>query len=120
MSQQATPIQRHHIGAKVRGGIIFGLRGGQLGILTAALFLMTIAVRSTSSILGALAGLAIFGLGLLVAFMHIRRRALDQWLPMTFSYWNRRVSGHTRWLSKAHLQGHLLSGRRLRPPKDAP
>ncbi len=121
MSQQsASPVQRHRIGPKVRGGIVFGLRGGQLVILSAVLILMTIAVRSSSSILGALAGLAIFGAGLLVAFLPIRRRTLDQWLPIGFSYWNRQVSGHTRWLSKAHLKGYLFSGGRLRQPKDAP
>jgi hypothetical protein len=46
----AAEVQRHRVGPRAKGGIIFGLRGGQLGILTAALVLMTIAVRGTSSI----------------------------------------------------------------------
>src|SRR5437899_2393133 len=121
MSQNATEIQRHRFGPRAKGGIVFGLRGGQLGIMTAVLVLMTIAVRSTSSIAGAFAGLAIFGIGLAVAFLPMRRRALDQWLPVFASYLNRQLSGHTRWLSRAHLQGHLLEpGGRLRPPRDRP
>ncbi|MDQ6791213.1 MAG: hypothetical protein M3075_11275 [Candidatus Dormibacteraeota bacterium] len=113
-------IQRHRFGPRVKGGIVFGLRGGQLGIMTAVLILMTIAVRSTSSIAGALVGLAIFGAGLAIAFLPIRRRALDQWLPVFASYLNRQLSGHTRWLSRAHLQGHLWSSGRLRGPQDQP
>jgi hypothetical protein len=58
---------------------------------------------------------------LLVAFMPLRRRALDQWLPVFASYWNRQLSGHQRWLSGAHLRGHLAEpGRRPRPPRDQP
>src|SRR3984893_11241199 len=122
MSQLPTSeIQRHRFGPRAKGGIVFGRRGGQLGIMTAVLVLMTVAVRSTSSIAGAVAGLLVFGLGALVAFLPIRRRALDQWLPIFASYWNRHVSGHTRWLSRAHLQGHLLElDGRLRPPRDQP
>ena len=122
MSQlQTSEIQPHRFGPRAKGGIVFGLRGGQLTIMTTVLILMTVAVRSTSSIAGAVAGLLVFGLGALVAFLPIRRRALDQWLPIFASYWNRQLSGHTRWLSRAHLQGHLLEpGGRLRPPRDQP
>src|SRR4030088_3386005 len=119
--QQASEIQRHRFGPRAKGGIVFGLCGGQLAIMTTVLILMTVAVRSTSSIAGAVAGLLIFGLGALVAFLPIRRRALDQWLPIFGSYWNRQLSGRTRWLSHAHLQGHLLEpGGRLWPPRDQP
>src|SRR2546427_486399 len=100
MSRPLSEIQRHRFGPRVKGGIVFGLRGGQLGIMTAVLVLMTIAVRSTSSIAGALAGLAVFGAGLAIAFLPIRRRALDQWLPGFASYLNPQLSGHTRWLSR--------------------
>src|SRR5437660_6745818 len=122
MSQQQTSeIQRHRFGPRAKGGIVFGLRGGQLGIMTAVLVLMTIAVRSTSSIAGAVAGLLIFGFGVLVAFLPIRRRALDQWLPIFASYWNRQLSGHTRWLSRAHLMGHRAGpGGFWKRPQDRP
>ena len=50
MSQNTSEVQRHRFGPRAKGGIVFGLRGGQLGIMTAVLVLMTIAVRSTSSI----------------------------------------------------------------------
>jgi hypothetical protein len=121
MSQNTSEVQRHRFGPRAKGGIVFGLRGGQLAIMTTVLILMTIVVRSTSSMAGAVAGLLIFGLGAVVAFLPIRRRALDQWLPIFASFWNRQLFGHTRWLSRAHLQGHLLEpGGRLRPPRDQP
>jgi hypothetical protein len=47
MSQNTSEVQRHRFGPRAKGGIVFGLRGGQLGIMTAVLVLMTIAVRST-------------------------------------------------------------------------
>jgi hypothetical protein len=43
MSQNGSEIQRHRFGPRAKGGIIFGLRGGQLGIMTAVLVLMTVA-----------------------------------------------------------------------------
>ena len=120
MSQLPTSeIQRHRFGPRAKGGIVFGLRGGQIAIMTTVLILMTVAVRSTSSVAGAVAGLLIFGLGALVAFLPIRRRALDQWLPIFASYWNRQLSGHTRWLSRAHLQGHHEKGQSQEGRQDA-
>src|SRR2546421_815415 len=117
-------IQGHTFGPRDRGGIVFGLRGGQIGVLTIGLVLMTFAVRGVSSVLGAVIGLAVFGLAMMVAFLPIRRRTLDQWVPIFAGYFNRSMSGHTRWLSKAHLQGHLAQlqegAQELLPPRDQP
>jgi hypothetical protein len=117
-------IQRHRFGPRERGGIVFGLRAGQLLILAGALLLMTTTVRSTASLPGALAGLVILVGGALLAFLPVRRRQLDQWLPILAQYLGRRWYGQTRWLSRAHLQGHLLQLREgirdALPPRDAP
>src|SRR3984893_1625305 len=122
MSQLPTSeIQRHRFGPRAKGGIVFRLRGGQLAIMPTVLILMTVAVRSTSSIAGAVPGLLIFGLGAVVAFLPIRKRALDEWLPIFASYWNRQFSGHTRWLSRAHLMGHRAGpGGFWKRPQDQP
>jgi hypothetical protein len=122
MSQNpSVEIQRHRFGPKIKGGIVFGLRGGQLAIMTTVLVLMSIAVHVGSTLLGALVGLLVFGFGILVAFLPLRKRALDEWLPVFASYWNRQLSGHHRWLSRAHLQGHLAGADGgWRRPQDQP
>lgn len=92
-SGDQAPI-RFTFGPLERRGLIAGWRAGQLGALTGGLISAVLLVRADPAVPGALAGLAVLGVALILATWPIAGRTAEQWAPDAVRHAHSAASRH--------------------------
>jgi hypothetical protein len=119
-------LPRYHFGPLERRGLLLGLRPGQLFTLGGAGLLSVVELRVLPP--ASAAGLAVLILlgAVAATFWPVAGRPLEAWLPLLLTYGLRRLRGGHRFVSGAHLEGHLVAIREnggvleALPPEERP
>ena len=98
----AEPSPSYVFGPLERRGLIAGLRAGQLALIGVGVAGL-VAALSVSLLIG----VAVFLLGLGLAFAPIGGRNADLWAPITTAFWSRRLVSGRQWRNDAMRLGHI-------------
>lgn len=112
---------RYVFGGIDRAGLVAGLRAGQLGLMFAGMVVAVLALRAAPSLRGMAAGIAALLATLVLAFVKVEGRTVEQWIPVVTVGAARRLGGQWRYRSPLPRTGHRAGGRpvRARPPAEA-
>jgi hypothetical protein len=99
----------YRFGPLERRGLVLGLRQGQLVTLGGAATLAMLELHALPSGPGAAIALVILLGAVAAAFWPVAGRTPEAWLPLLLSYGLRRCAGRHRFVSRAHLLGHLVT-----------
>jgi hypothetical protein len=117
---------RYHFGPLERRGLILGLSTGQVATLGGAGLLSVIELRALPPAAAAAGAVLILLSAVAATFWPVAGRPLQAWLPLLLAYALRRLRGGHRFVSEAHLQGHLVvvrengSALEALPPEERP
>lgn len=117
---------RYQFGPLERRGLILGLSTGQVATLGGAGLLSVVLLRALPPAAAATAAVVILLTASAATFWPAAGRPLQAWLPLLVAYALRRMRGGHRFVSEAHLQGHLVvvrengSALEALPPEERP
>jgi hypothetical protein len=125
MSAPSEP-PRYTFGPLERRGLILGLSTGQVATLGGAGLLSVVLLRALPAASAAGAAVVILLCASAATFWPVAGRPLQAWLPLLLAYGVRRLRGGHRFVSQAHLRGHLVvvrqngSALETLPPEERP
>lgn len=103
-----TDAPRYRFGQLERRGVLAGLRGPQLGIISASALLSLVTVRSLPVGSGLVSSVLIALLGAGIAFVPIAGRPVDEWLPVLSAWAVRAVARQRIFTSRQPSSGATL------------
>lgn len=98
----AEPAPSYVFGPLERRGLIAGLRGGQIALISLGVAGLVFALSVSPLI-----GVAILLVGLGLAFAPMGGRNADLWAPITTAFWVRRLLSGGQWRNDAMRLGHV-------------
>src|ERR1041385_4128909 len=125
MSAPSEP-PRYTFGPLERRGLLLGLSTGQVATLGGAGLLSVVLLRTLPAAAAAGAAVIILLCASAATFWPVAGRPLQAWLPLLLAYTVRRLRGGQRFVSEAHLRGHLVvvrengSALEALPPEERP
>src|SRR5438552_1203755 len=99
---------RYRFGPLERRGLILGLSAGQVLTLGFAGLLAVVELRVLPPALAVAMAVLILLSAVAATFWPVAGRPLQAWLPLLLAYAVRRLRGGHRFVSEAHLEGHLV------------
>ncbi len=107
----AEPVQpsraRYRFSPLERRGVVAGWRGGQIGAVAGGMVAAVLALRSTPTVAGVVAAVALVGSAVGLAFWPIQGRTGEQWLPLLARWTWARLTRAGRTLAPGPRAGHL-------------
>src|ERR1044072_2716119 len=105
--------RRYRFGPLERRGLIGSLRPAQVGVIAICLVVGVILMRALTGGLGLGAAFLIALLAVAFCFWPIEGRSLEEWTPVVYRHFSRRVRGrHLRLSPTPHAGPRLEAGRR--------
>ncbi len=98
---------RYRFSPLERRGVVAGWRGGQIGVVAAGMVVAVLALRSTPSVGGVVAAVALVGSAVGLAFWPIQGRTGEQWLPLAARWTWARLTRAGRTLAPVPRTGHV-------------
>jgi hypothetical protein len=117
---------RYQFGPLERRGLILGLTTGQVATLGGAGLLSVVELRMLPAAAAAAVAVLILLSAVAATFWPVAGRPLQAWLPLLIAYALRRLRGGHRFVSEAHLRGHVVvvrengSALEALPPEERP
>lgn len=112
-----TVRRRYRFGPLRHRGVVGGLRGGQAATLAVGVLLALGAARRLPGAPGALLALCSLSIAAASAFVSVRGRGLDEWLPVAGRFARRRLRGEVVWRSPAPCAGTESDDSLVLPPE---
>ena len=112
-----TTEPRYQFGPLERQGFVAGLTLGQVGVLTVALAVAVLTVRSDSTGRGFVAAAAVLAAAAAAAFWRVGGRTAQEWSPVAARWAVRRLRGQHRYRSAMPLLG-LVDGQAAPAPPE--
>jgi hypothetical protein len=117
MSEQGRARARYTFGPVEQRGLIGSLRPAQTAILGVALLLVVLVVATLRDAGGMLIALGLGALAVAVAFVTVRGRTVEAWMPVMARYVARAAAGRLNYRSAAPRAGLVLGpGGVVEPP----
>src|ERR671918_1595275 len=101
----AEELRRYRFGPLERRGLVGSLRPAQAAVLAASLTAGVVAMRVVPGGAGMLTALGIALASVAFCFWPVAGRSAQEWLPVAFRFFARRVSGKHCHLSRAPQSG---------------
>ena len=98
-------ISRYRFGPLERRGVLAGLRGPQIIVVSFTALAAVMMLRSLTPAVGAVAAVLIAAVGAVAGFVPIAGRNIDEWLPIIVSWVARSLTGKRRFISGAPAAG---------------
>lgn len=98
-------VPRYRFGPLERRGVLAGLRGPQIALVSISAVAAVVALRALPPASGAGAAVVIAAAGTFLAFVPIGGRTADEWLPIAASWGLSWLTGGRRFVSRAPGEG---------------
>ncbi len=122
MDEQDSTLRTYRFGPLERRGVVGGLRLGQLAVLAAAAGAAVVLFRVASGGQGLLLGLLLVATAAVIAFVPVRGRSLEEWMPVLVRWLRLHARGGARFRSAQPWTGVAasLDGSNLERDLDVP
>lgn len=119
MALQQPQEQRHegfHFEPLNKRGWLFGIRGVQFLLVVAGILAGLACLYIFRTAWGAVVGVVVAFSVMVLTFIPMSGRNLDEWVRVVASYVKQRLTGRSRWQSAYPLLGYAENGAELQPP----